>query len=74
MLGKQQITNDENVPGDRAHRVAGAGLASRSGVDVPVAVLAPLALATLDQLVALALAAPQVALESPGTGGMASTS
>ena len=66
-----QMTN--SAPGDRSHRVAGARLAALSGVDVPVAVLAPLALAPLDEVVALALAAPQVALQPLRTGGVAST-
>ena len=62
-----------SAPGDRSHRVAGARLAALSGVDVPVAVLAPLALPSLDEVVAIALAAPQVALEALRAGGVAAT-
>ena len=61
-----------SAPGDGAHRVAGTRLAALAGVDVPVAVLAPLALPPLDEMVALALAAPKVALEPLRTGRVAS--
>ena len=67
------MNESNDAPGYGAHGIAGAGLAALSGVDVPVAVLAALALAALDEVVALTLAAPQVALEAPRTGGVAST-
>ena len=62
------------VPGNGAHGIAGARLAALAGVDVPVAVLALLALPPLDEVVALALPAPQVALQLLRSSGMTTTS
>ena len=61
------------VPGNGAHGIAGARLAALAGVDVPVAVLALLALPPLDEVVALALPAPQVALQLLRSGGVTTT-